>query len=131
MPPTRDRVETGLGAIGGFELVCMAGATWRREFEATLLLRRHALDQPVEVEADLTPTGLIARLEHLIDRMPQDLAEQERKAADAERRLSGYRDRLGVPFQLQAELDAKRAALEALNVDLAHTAKPESHKLAA
>ncbi|MHA4875396.1 hypothetical protein, partial [Enterococcus faecium] len=83
------------------------------------------LDQPVETEPDLTPTGLIARVEHLIDRMPQDLAEQERKAADAERRLFGYRDRLGTPFELQAELDAKRAALDALNADLAQTAKPE------
>lgn len=131
LPPTRERVETILGAIGGFDLVCVAGATWRQDFEVTLLLRRNGFDQAVQTEADLTPAGLIARLEHLLDRMPQDLAEQERKAADAERRLAGYRDRLGQPFELQAELDARRAALEALDADLAQTAKPESQKLAA
>ncbi len=131
MPPGREKTETVLGAIGGFELVCLAGPTWNREFAATLLLRRNGLDQRVETEHDLTPAGLIARLEHMLDRMPQDLAEQERKLVDAERRVDGYQGRLCKPFDLQGELDEKQAALDALNADLANTGKPEAGKLAA
>jgi hypothetical protein len=122
--------EVALGTIGGFDLDCSAGPTWRRSFESLLILRRTGFDQEVPIEDDLTPTGLIARLEHILDRMPQDLQEQERNAVEAARRLAGYQQRLGQPFQLQAELDAKLAALKALEEDLAATARQTLPKAA-
>ncbi len=38
---------------------------------------------------------------------------------EAEQRLPGYERRLGEAFELQDELDAKRAELDALEADLA------------
>jgi hypothetical protein len=93
-------------------------------------LRRTGLEQEIETEHDLTPMGLIARIEHMLERMPQDRQEQERRASEAERRLLGYRDRVGQPFALQPELDSKKAELAALEADLAATAKPSLAKAA-
>lgn len=126
----RTRTELGLGTLGGFELACVAGPTWRRDFEARLILRRTGLDQEIETEHDLTPMGLVARIEHILERMKQDRQEQERCAAEADGRLLGYRDRVGQPFALQPELDSKKAELAALEADLAATAKPPLAKAA-
>jgi hypothetical protein len=122
--------EVAIGELGGFELACWAGSTWRHAFEARLLLRRTGLDQEIETGPDLTPLGLIARLEHILEQMPQERQEQERRASDAERRLLGYQDRIGQPFALQAELDAKKDQLAALEADLALTAKQPAAKAA-
>ena len=121
--------ETGLGTIGGFELACNAGPTWRREFEATLVMRRTGFEQPIET-GDVTSIGLIARIEHILERMPQELQEQERQAEQAACRLAGYKDRIGQPFALQGELDGKLAQLAALEASLAATAKPSLAKAA-
>jgi len=126
----RTRTELSLGTLGSFELGCIAGPTWRRDFEARLVLRRTGLDQEIETEHELTPMGLIARIEHILERVPQDRQEQDRRAAEADRRLLGYRDRVGQPFALQAELDSKKAELAALEADLAATAKPALAKAA-
>ncbi|MBV9749384.1 MAG: lactate dehydrogenase, partial [Acetobacteraceae bacterium] len=119
----RADTDLTLGILGGFELACWAGRTWRKEFEARLLLRRAGLDQEIETGPDLTPLGLVARLEHVLEQMPQERQEQERRASDGERRLLGYRDRIGQPFALQAELEAKQEELATLEADLAQTAK--------
>jgi hypothetical protein len=126
----REETELTLGTLGGFELACQAGRTWRREFEAKLILRRTGFEQEIETELDITPLGLIARLEHVLEQMPHDRQEQERRASDGERRLLGYQDRIGQPFALQAELDAKKGELVALEADLAQTAKPSIAKAA-
>ena len=63
------------------------------------------------MEPDLTPMGLISRLEYLLDRLAFDLQEQERRAHDAATRRAGYEERAGQAFPFQAELDAKLAAL--------------------
>ena len=117
------KTEMSLGTLGGFELAYSAGPTWRREFEVVLVMRRTGFEQHIETEDDLTPMGLIARIEHILERMPQELQEQERKVEQAARRLAGYQDRLGQPFALQGELDGKLAQLAALEADLAATAK--------
>ena len=71
----------------------------------------------MRVEDDLTALGLISRLEYMLDRFEAELAEHRRRVAEA--RLPGYRRRLGEGFDLQGELDAKRAELAALEADLA------------
>src|SRR4051795_11526997 len=91
---SRTEGKVSLGTLGGFELACEAGPTWRREFEARLILRRTGLDQEIETEHDITPLGLIARIEHILERMGQDRQEQQHQALDAERRLLGYQDRV-------------------------------------
>ena len=65
--------------------------------------------------------GLLARLEHVIDRMETELEEQRRRVTDAKARLAGYEPRLGEAFPLQGELDAKLAQLAAIEADLAAT----------
>jgi hypothetical protein len=116
-------LEKVLGSLGGFQLVCHADRGWRSEFEATLLLRRNGLDQEIAIDLDMTPMGLISRLEHTLDRFGFDLQEQERRATEALSRLHGYEERTGQAFALQGELDTKLAALAALDADLAATAK--------
>ena len=114
----REETEVLLGTLGGFDLVCHGGSTWRSEFEASLLLRRHCLDEEIPLEADLTQIGLIARIEHILERLPDQKASFERKAIEAASRLAGFRDRLGQPFALQDELTGKLAQLADLEIDL-------------
>ena len=122
--------ELDLGSVGGFQLACAAGPTWRDEFETALVLRRTGFDQRIELEDDLTATGLIARIEHLLERMPADLQDQKRKVEESTRRLAGYKDRLGQPFPLQGELDGKLEQLAILEADLAGSAKQPLAKAA-
>ena len=130
MGRARTEEKIDLGAIGGFDLLCSAGPTWRRSFEAALVMRRTGFDHHIDIEDDLTPAGLIARIEHILERLPQDLQEQKRKTDEATRRLADYQDRLGQPFALQGELDGKLAQLTTLEADLAATAKPALAKAA-
>ena len=116
-------MEKDLGSIGGFALACHADRGWRREFEASLLLRRNGLDQEIPFDDELTPLGLMSRIEHILDRLGIDLQEQERRAVEAQNRLNGYQERSGQTFSLQAELDAKLAQLARLDADLAQTAQ--------
>ena len=95
-----------------------------------LVMRRTGFEQHIETDDDVTPAGLIARIEHILERMPQELQEQARKVEQAGHRLAGYKDRLGQPFALQGELDGKLAQLAALEADLAATAKQEIAKAA-
>jgi hypothetical protein len=119
----RKPLETALASLGGFPLLCIADRSWRSEFEANLVLRRNDHDQIIPIEDDLTPMGLISRLEYRLDRFEYDLQDQERRADDANTRRIGYEERAGRVFPLQMELDARLAALAALNADLAQTTK--------
>jgi N12 class adenine-specific DNA methylase/adenine-specific DNA methylase len=122
--------EITLGTLGGFTLAYSGGPTWRRLFEAMLFIRRTGFDHQIEMEDELTPLGLIARIERLLEKMPQELQDEERKAEEAEHRLLGYQDRVGQPFAMQSELDAKLAELAALEADLAATSMQVQAKAA-
>ena len=63
--------------------------------------------------------GLIARLEHALERFEAEREEQTRREQDAHARLAGYEARLGEPFPLQDELDDKLAHMVELEADLA------------
>ena len=58
----------------------------------------------IDIDAETTPVGIIARLEHALDRMDAELEEQRRRGIDAKARLAGYEPRLGETFPLQGEL---------------------------
>jgi hypothetical protein len=77
--------------------------------------------QEINTDGDTTPVGIIARLEHVLDRMNAELDEQRRRVIDAQARLAGFGPRLGETFALQGELDAKLAQLADIEADLAKT----------
>ena len=112
-----------IGRMAGFDLSCTVGrGPWDREhFVGSLTIIRTDYEHVVEVGDELTPLGLIARLEYVFDHFEADLEDQHRQAADAARRLAGYEPRLGEVFPLQGELDEKLACMEALEADLAAT----------
>ena len=111
-----------LAAIGGFPLVAVVEKTGpgRQQGQTVkLALQRTGHAQEIDLEAGLTPLGLIARLEHQLGRLDVELLEQRRHRAENEHRLADYLPRQGQPFALQPELDHKREALAALEAELA------------
>ena len=111
-----------VGRIGGFDLTCdirPGGPDGRPRPE--LQLERTEFPQSIDIDAETTQAGLIARLEHAIDRMEAELDEQRRRLAGATARLAGYEPRLGEVFPLQGELDDRLMQLAAIEADLAGT----------
>jgi N12 class adenine-specific DNA methylase/SAM-dependent methyltransferase len=107
-----------LGRIGGFDLRAQ-GRRIAKDYALALWLDRTGHEQDIELSPDLTPIGLISRLEYALSRFEAELAEQRRQLAEAEQRLPGYRQRCGDVFGFQDELNAKEAELAALEADLA------------
>ncbi len=116
-----------VGRIGGFDLSCdiQCGVirSDRRDarLEPHLALERTDFAQPIDIDGETTPVGIIARLEHALDRMDTELEENRRRVIDAKARLAGYEPRLGEAFPLQGELDGKLAQLAEIEADLAGT----------
>src|SRR5262249_44306453 len=100
-----------IGAVGGFGLVCHARRGFPSGFEASLILKRTDYNHELAVDPDQTSMGLIARLEHALERFEAEREEQTRRELDARARLAGYEARLGEPFPLQDELDDKLARM--------------------
>ena len=108
-----------LARVGGFA-VKAEGRSWGTVacHRLDVWLDRTGHEQPVEVEDELTPMGLVTRLEYLLDRMEVDLAGHRRRIAEAEARVSSFQRRLGEAFAYEGELDAKQAELDAIEADL-------------
>jgi hypothetical protein len=120
----RERAERNwtVGRIGGFGLTCAIQSTGRdARLEPHLALERTDYPQSIDIDAETTPIGIIARLEHAIDRMDAELEEQRRRVRDAKARLTGYQPRLGESFPLQSELDDRLAQLFDIEAELAST----------
>ena len=103
--------------------MCDARWTVRKEaggsYDLEVWIERTGTEQPVRLDGDLTPLGLISRLEYALDHFEVELAEERRSLSEAEARLPGYERRVGEAFEMEAELDAKAAELKALEADLA------------
>ena len=54
------------------------------------MLQRADNEQRIDIEDDLTALGLIARLEHALDRFEAELEEQTRRQTEAIARLADY-----------------------------------------
>jgi N12 class adenine-specific DNA methylase len=111
-----------VGRIGGFDLTC--DIQFRRHdvrLEPHLALDRTDFAQSIDIDGETTAVGIIARLEHALDRMDAELEEHRRRVIDAKARLAGYEPRLGETFPLQGELAGKLALLADIEVDLAGT----------
>ena len=120
----RERTERRwtLGRIGGFDLSCdIHSGRHDMRLEPHLTLERTDFAQPINIDGETTPVGIIARLEHALDRMDTELEENLRRVIDAKARLAGYEPRLGESFPLQGELDGKLVQLAEIEADLAST----------
>jgi len=113
-----------LARIGGFA-VQAEGRGWGAvaSHRLDVWLDRTGHEQEVKIEDELTPMGLVTRLEYLLDRFEVDLAGHKRRIAEAETREAAYRQRLGEAFAYETELDSKQAELDAIEADLAATSK--------
>jgi len=107
-----------LGSLGGFE-VKMEGRGKQDWFSVDVWIERTGGEGVIRLDGDLTPLGLISRLEYALDHFEVELAEERRALAEAEARLPAYESRVGEEFALQAEFDAKADELKALEADLA------------
>ncbi len=110
-----------LGAIGGFEIGMQVERLGREKGSVwvSVWLDRTGHEQSVELGDDLTPLGLISRLEYMLDRFEAELAEHRRRLAEAEQRLPAYRGRRGEAFAFEEELREKEDELHALEAALA------------
>ena len=82
---------------------------------------RACRSDPIACEKDVTPLGLVSRLEAALSRFEVELAEERRTVAEVSGWLPGFKARLGDPFPHQAELDEKRAEMAELEASLAAT----------
>ena len=118
----RERVRRRwtVGRIGGFDLTCAIESSLRDgRPEPNLTLERTEFAHEIYIDAEATAAGIIARLEHALDRIEAELEEHRRRGTDAKVRLAGYAPRLGEVFPLQTELDDKLAQLAEIEADLA------------
>ena len=122
--------ETGrwtLARIGGFE-VKAEGRSWAGQggHQLDVWLDRTGHEQEVRVEDELTASGLVSRLEYMLDQFEVSLAAQRRRAEEAAARIPAYEGRLGQPFAYAAELAAKEEELAGIERSLAGGADQEA-----
>jgi hypothetical protein len=67
------------------------------------VLERTDFPQSIDLDGETTAIGIIARLEHVLDRMQAEIEEQCRRVTDAKARLAGFEPRLGEVFPLKGE----------------------------
>jgi N12 class adenine-specific DNA methylase len=80
----------------------------------------------LEIPENPTPLGIIARLEAYFGRFDAELEEAEMRVTEGTRRVADYEPRLGQPFDLQGELDAKMAELREVDIALAETKEEQA-----
>jgi hypothetical protein len=131
LKPKKPGETAPVGVIGGFAI--QARTNYLNELELKLV--RACRSDPIACEKDVTPLGLVSRLESALSRFEVELAEERRTIAEVSDWLPGFKGRLGDPFPHQAELDEKRAEMAELEASLAVThgdaPPPESTEAAA
>lgn len=106
--------------IGGFDLSVTTDVSSRSQLVCVeITMQRNGHMTEIEYSHDLTALGVVSRLEYALGRFEVELAEQRRIATEAAERLPAYRKRLDETFAYEAELDAKRDELAALDASLA------------
>jgi hypothetical protein len=105
--------------IGGFTMV--ARTTYFDDIELRLDRALKSSDA-IDLDKDVTPLGLVSRLESALGRFEVELAEERRTVAEVSGWLPGFKARLGGAFPHEAELEEKRAEMAELDGSLAATA---------
>ncbi|MBY6240483.1 DEAD/DEAH box helicase family protein [Methylosinus sp. Sm6] len=112
--------EWRIANIGGFDLSVTARSVARQKLaQVELTMQPAGRHMEIEYSHDLTPLGIVSRLEYCLSRFEVELAEQKRAMHDAAERLPAYRRRLDKAFAYENELDMKRDELAALDASLA------------
>jgi hypothetical protein len=117
MKPKKSAATATVGAIGGFAIE----ARTSHFDELELKLVRAARSDPIACEKDVTPLGLVSRLESALARFDVELAEERRTVAEVSKWLPGFKARLGDAFPHEGELEEKRAEMAELEASLAAT----------
>jgi hypothetical protein len=131
MKPQKPGVTAPIAAIGGFTIV--ARTSYFDDIELRLDRALKSSDA-IAYEKDVTPLGLVSRLESALGRFEVELTEERRTVTEVSGWLPGFKARLGDAFPHETELEEKRAEMAELDASLARTANdapaPASHAAA-
>jgi hypothetical protein len=119
MKPQKPGATAPIAAIGGFTIV--ARTSYFDDIELRLDRALKSSDA-IAYEKDVTPLGLVSRLESALGRFEVELAEERRTVAEVSGWLPGFKARLGDAFPHKTELEEKRAEMAELDASLAATA---------
>jgi hypothetical protein len=120
MKPQKPGSTAPIAAIGGFTV--LARTTYFNDIELRLDRALKSSDA-IDVDKDITPLGIVSRLESALGRFEVELAEERRTVAEVSAWLPGFKARLGDAFPHEAELEEKRAEMAELDASLAATTK--------
>ena len=119
MKPQKPGATAPIAAIGGFTIV--ARTSYFDDIELRLDRALKSSDA-IAYEKDITPLGLVSRLESALGRFEVELAEERRTVAEVSGWLPGFKPRLGDAFPHETELEERRAEMAELDASLASTA---------
>ncbi|WP_284257613.1 helicase-related protein [Acidocella aquatica] len=115
------------GAFAGFKFGIKLHRDRKLLIEGSeFVIQRRNKRDVLEIPENPTPLGIIARLEAYFGRIDAELEEAELRVAEGTRRVADYEPRLGAPFDLQGELDAKMAELRDIDIALAETKEEQT-----
>jgi hypothetical protein len=118
MKPQKPGATAPIAAIGGFTL--LARTSYFDDIELRLDRALKSSDA-IDLDKDVTPLGLVSRLESALGRFEVELGEERRTVAEVTGWLPGFKARLGDAFPHEAELEEKRAEMAELDASLAAT----------
>jgi len=107
-----------IATLGGFDIVYTGERRGKRYDWDVRLLRAKGL-QRFQVEENVTDIGIIRRLENVIAGFEDDVEEQRSQIARAERKITDFTPKIGLPFEFTVELEEKEAELQALEAEMA------------
>jgi hypothetical protein len=119
MKPQKSGATVPIAAMGGFTIV--ARTSYFDDIELRLDRALKSSDA-IAYEKDVTPLGLVSRLESALGRFELELVEERRTVAEVSGWLPGFKARLGDAFPHETELEEKRAEMAELDASLAATA---------
>jgi hypothetical protein len=111
-------VTAPIAAIGGFTIV--ARTSYFDDIELRLDRALKSSDA-IDLDKDVTPLGLVSRLESALGRFELELTEERRTATEVSAWLPGFKARIGDAFPHETELEEKRAEMAELDALLAAT----------
>jgi N12 class adenine-specific DNA methylase/adenine-specific DNA methylase len=108
-----------IAGIGGFDLAYSGERFGQDHYRYSTVLVRTGAKTEIELPVTTTPLGAIAKLEHLLASLDEELERARHRLAEAERRLAAYRSREGGGFAFSDELSDKRRQLAEIDRSLA------------
>ncbi len=107
-----------IASIGGFELAYSGERFGQDGYRYATMLVRIGAKSEIELPVTTTPLGAIAKLEHALAGLDEELDRTRQRLAETERRLAAYRSREGGTFAFSDELSDKRRQLSEIEDSL-------------